>query len=219
MIRLEDLETSVGDAEFAACAKSALNFIRGNGVFEDAEDLSQIVYLRVTEKLRGGKIEWVDEGYFINTAKYVLMEYWRKRGFEYNFFTQPPLDEETGAEQPIDIETQLFDFEDKNTRAISNECLVECFESLSQTQQILLWRYSFDGDKFEIETEEDKDNPTSNNPFLDSLKNIFQLFNPFKDKYPPMSSEEKALERGNIFRIRKGLQNCWKNCISRKKGF
>lgn len=212
-----ELELKEGVAKFEDCLKSVTRFIKSQGVSnDDAQDLAQETSVRVFQKLTIDENFKADCGYFITTAKNILHEHWRKKTIETKRFVVTERDGENNPEFELDAEKQLLKFQKEKDRAVSNECFIECFDSISHETKILLWRYSFE-DQLLLEPVQNETYPNFFGRIFDSLQEISRKLLPFQTENQPMSNEEKAETRLRVFRRRKELWNCWQNCISRKK--
>jgi DNA-directed RNA polymerase specialized sigma24 family protein len=216
MISRSDLESLDENAEFHECRKAVNRFIRSQ-IFssEDADDLTQLTVMRVIEHLQQERKEEVNEGYFMEVAKLVRLEYFRKiKNDQKRYQSGYDNEEETGAELPIDAPLQLSFYEEAQDRALINACLLECFENLSQATQELLWRYSFEEKKHRMDGEEPSAYTNFFGPLLESLREIRDKFIRIQDGHTPITENVRV----KICRIRKNLRECLTNCVTRKKG-
>lgn len=216
MIGKKDLETQDGKAKFEEYCRTVERFIKSK-IFSQtiAEDLAQETIARVLEKLSKDETLKVNPGYFINTAKLVVLEHYRRQNTENTRFDVPPdTGDEIGTEKPIDAELRLQDFTEQKQRTIFNDCLLECFEERTPDEQVLLWRYSFE-EKYRLEDDEPDSYKFFFASFLDSLRALRGKFLPLQDDHSPLTEDARV----RISRLRKKLKICLSICITRKKGF
>lgn len=220
MIGKTDLETETGKAQFEEYRQGIKRFMQNRRINpEDAEELSQEVCLRVLQNIADNKIREVDGGYFMNTAKFVLLEFWRAKKVAFQRFDSPAAGEESENSEPLDSEAQALKYPQEKERLTANDCLAECYNELNYDERVFLWRYSFDDEKHRIESGEAESNETLFGSILESIRNIGGILFPFQTGIKPMSKEEKAANRQKIRKIRTRLAECLKNCLARKKGF
>lgn len=213
MIGIADLETEEGKTEFEEYCRSVERFIKSK-VFSptEVEELTQEMITRVLQKLSADESLKVNAGYFINTAKYVLLEHYKRVETENNRFETTNIDDEN--EQPLDAEPQLEKFAGERERVIFNDCLLECLDELKFNEQVLLWRYSFD-EKYRLDDEEPDSNTNLFASLLDSVREIRDKFLSLQNDYSPVTEDIRV----RVSRWRKKLRTCLSACVSRKKGF
>ncbi len=209
MIGKRDLETEAGNAEFDECCKTTKRYIKSK-IFslDDVEELVQETITRVLEKLSADLTFKVNVGYFINTAKRVLFEYYRRQKIANE---RTKTDDESETEQPLDAESQLTRFAEQQGRAIYNECLLECFEECNLDEQVLLWRYCFD-EEYRLD-DDDNSNKNLFASLLDSIRAIRDKFLPLQNDHSPVTGDVRV----KVSRCRKKLRICLANCLSRKR--
>jgi hypothetical protein len=216
-IGVEEYQTLEGEAFFGKCLKSAGNFLKSRGLNNEvAEELCQIIAVKILEKLRQNNQLKVDCGYFVNFAKNIYKEYSRNNSLNLQRFVDNYDDENPeNTNQPID-ENTLKNHQNRQKNLPLHECILECFQNLTEANQIILFRYSFIPDEHSIGEN------TINNKFIgafaDFLKVTFMHFFSMQNTNEPMATQEKAEVRLKVLRVRRNLRFCVRSCISRKKG-
>lgn len=214
MIGRKDIETEAGNDRFQDYCKTTERFINSK-VFlrEDREELVQETIKRVLQKISENENLKVNAGYFLNTAKYVLSEYYRQKTKENKRF-QALDNDENESEKPPDSGPQVENYANQNERAIIADCMLECFNECSLNEQILLWRYCFD-EKYRLDDEESDSNGNLFRRLLEVIREIRDRFLPFQENYEPITEDVRV----RVSRLRRRLKTCLYDCISRMKGF
>jgi RNA polymerase sigma factor (sigma-70 family) len=215
MIGKKDLETGTGKAEFEEYRKAAERFIKSK-IFRqtDAEDLAQETGMRVLEKLSHNENLKVNAGYFIQTARNVLLEHYRRQTAENRRNAGNDGDGETETEKPLDADSRLKDFDEQKEKTIFLDCMLECLEQRALDEQLLLLRYSVE-EKHPLDDEEPDSYKNFFASFLDSIRAVRDKILALPDDYSPLTKNAKV----KIFRLRTKLKSCRAECIARKKGF
>jgi DNA-directed RNA polymerase specialized sigma24 family protein len=214
MFGIKDLENKPGKSEFEDCCRSVERFICSKIFFSDAEDLIQETISRVLQKLNLDESFKANVGYFIETAKFVLLEYYNRKRLDKERYERPVGDEDEGADRALDEKRQVKDFADQQKRVVINDCMVECFEKCDADDQNLLIRYCHD-DAFDlgIEKIDGSDN------ILAHLRYSIREFGKMVRLIDNGPLPDKSASRLKACRLRKSLRKCFLGCLNRKKSF
>jgi DNA-directed RNA polymerase specialized sigma24 family protein len=217
MIGIEDLQTEAGQAEFESYIRSAERFIlsriSSTNPGDDARELAQIASTRIWQKMSETGLK-VNAGYFIETAKFMLKEDYRRKNLVIKRFGNTRETDEREHEKPQDADTQLSDYENLVKRTEANDYILECLSKLREEEQRLLWRYSYK-DSFELDSEEPDNYEGMFYALLNSVREIRRKLMPLQQDQTPLTGNVRL----RIFRLREKLKECFANCIDRKHGF
>jgi DNA-directed RNA polymerase specialized sigma24 family protein len=216
-IGFEEYQTPEGQTFFTECIRATENFLRSKILNkETAEELSQEIALKILKKLKENREKKIDCGYFINFAKNILLENYRKLSENKKRFVEIENAEDSeSVNHPTDAKN-LKDHETRHKNLPFHECILESYQNLSEEQQIMLYRYSYIADEHSL-GENSKDNNFIGG-FFDFIKETTKQFFSMQNTNEPMTKEEKAKVRLKVHRLRERLKVLVIDCIGRKKG-